>query len=458
LATSLQLVQDETTPDAPESAALRTLARYFFATFWLIIFTGALRKWVAPSFKVLYLAQDVPIFGAYLYALWAGLIQRSLLFMGFLFLSCILLMQGFLQILLQQVTPFIALVGFHHYLFYLPMMFVFPICLTYKYRREFIRWNLLLSLPMCGLAIGQSMFPAAAFINQTSEGDAFGVSGSDAVRVSGTFNFTVFYGLWVALPVALCVGEWLLPKEKRVFKNTFLLLGITFAANLCHLISGSRLAIFLSFAAVVGGAVAAFVMGSTRTIATFLALVLLLPAVVGITAVIAPHEYEIITLRLTGEGYREEASHRTSEIAIGFLTEPPLTLVGAGIGMGIDAAHIGSVGGYQVTYSFSEYDTIRDVYELGTLVGLFYVFTRIFFALGMVGLAFLIVRSGGPPHVLPIAFYCFMQCYLGDLTRFGTMTCSQIMLSYAFVLGAYLYSNDEAERELAAASNLMRAV
>jgi hypothetical protein len=443
-------------PAAEEPAAIRTLARYFFATFWLIVFTGALRKWVAPSVKILYLAQDLPIFGAYLYALWAGLIQRSLLLMGVLFLSCILLTQGFLQIILQQVSPFIALVGFHHYLFYLPMMLIFPVCLNYKYRREFIRWNMLLCLPMCGLAIAQSMFPAAALINKTSEGEAMGLSGSDAVRVSGTFNFTGFYGLWVALAVALCVGEWLLPKEKRAFKSTYLLLACTFASNVCHIISGSRSAILLSFAALVGGALAAFLLGSTRTIATFFSLVLLLPAIVGVTAVIAPHEYQIITERLTGEGYRQEASHRVSEIAIGFITEPPMTLVGAGIGMGIDAAHLGAVGGYQVTYNFSEWDTIRNVYELGTLVGLFYVMTRIFFALGMVGLAVWIVRCGGPPHVLPIAFYCFMQCYLGDLTRFGTMTCSQIMESYAFILGAYLYSNDEADQELAAASDLTR--
>ena len=455
---ALQFIQDEMMSEAEEQPRIRTLARYFFATFWLIVFTGALRKWIAPGFKLLYLAQDVPIFGAYFYALRAGLVQRTVLGAGILFFSFILVLQGLLQIMMQVVTPFVALVGFHHYLMYLPMMLVFPVCLTDEYRRKFIRWDLLLSLPMCALAVAQSLFPASAFINQTTEGEAMGLSGSDAVRVSGTFNFTGFYGLWVALALSLCIGEWLQPKHKRVFKSTKLLVACTVAVNLCNLISGSRSAILLSLGAIAGGALVAVLKGSARTIAAFLAFILLLPAFVAITAWIAPHEYDIVTERFTGDRYTQEAKHRVSEIAIGFIIAPPLTLVGKGIGMGIDAAHIGTTGGYQLTYSLSEWDTERTVFELGTLVGLFYVFTRLLFALGMIGLGIWLVQRGGPPHVIPIATYSFLQCFLGDLTRFGTMTMTQILLGYAFILGAYFHFNNEAGQELMAAPNLMRSV
>jgi hypothetical protein len=165
-----------------------------------------------------------------------------------------------------------------------------------------------------------------------------------------------------------------------------------------------------------------------------------------LVAVLVPNEFQIIVERFTGDEYVAEAQGRTLDIAVGFLTDPPFSLIGAGIGMGIDAAHFGENYNANFLYQSSEWDTIRIVYEEGTLVGLFYDFTRIAFSLGMVFLAIQIVRKGGVPHVLPIAMYCFAQVYLQDLTRLGSMTSGQVAIAYAFILSVYLYPHSNAEQ------------
>ena len=98
-------------------------------------------------------------------------------------LATILTLQGLLQVIVLGLSPFVAVVGIHNYLFFLPILFIFPLCLTPKYRRNFIWWNLIGSIPMCLLAIAQNISPKQAWVNRTSEGgEAFGVPGADVAR------------------------------------------------------------------------------------------------------------------------------------------------------------------------------------------------------------------------------------------------------------------------------------
>ena len=443
------------------------MAGLYFATFWLILMTGAVRKWIFPSVTVLYLAQDVPLLFAYTYALWSGVFTRSLLLLSLLSLCSLLILQGLMQVLTNGLSTFILAAGFHNYFYYLPILIVFPICLTEKYRRDFVRWNMLLSIPMCLLALAQNKAPRSAWINRTTEGQAFGLPGSDVARVSGTFNFTSFYGIWTGLAVALCVGEWLLPAHRRAIKRGWLLLLCTGTVNLCFLVSGSRTAIALAGVAVFGGMVAAVVLGSGRSLIAIGGIVVLLPLGVGATYAISPDLYNIIMERFTGDAYVSDNEHRVSEGMIGFVTIPKFSLIGAGLGMGVDAAHAGSSDAYNFTYALSEYDMIRVVLELGTPVGLIYAFSRIAFFLGLILLSVRLVRIGCSPHVLPLSFFLFAQAYQGDMTRNAATSGSMVMVGSAFILGAFYNpdSPDEPDEidntispQLGAGETLMRPV
>jgi hypothetical protein len=439
-----------------ESAALQMQARLVMATLIALIFTGAIRKWVLPGMSILYLLQDVPIGCAYLYAAWTGLYTRGYMMLGVLLLSIIITLQGLAQIIFGGLAPFVAGVGLHNYLFYLPMLVAFPLAFTLKNRNRFIRWNLMLSIPMCALAIAQAQSPKTAWVNHTSEGDAFGVPGAEIARVMGTFNFTVFYGIWVAGVVALCMGEWLLPVHRRAIKSRWLLILCTFSINLCHLVSGSRSAIALAAVAIAGAAMAAAVLGSGRALLAIGGICFLLPVAATATYFISPDEFNIVTERFTGEHYVADGKLRLSDAVIGFATVPQFSLVGAGVGMGVDAAHVGNADTYNFTYQLSEQDMIRNVMELGTPVGLLYALVRLSFAGGMFIFAIRLVKDGSSPHVMPLAFFLFVQVYLNDLTRAATMTASQVMLGYAFILGTYFYPDNASEQDFAGDS-LMRS-
>jgi hypothetical protein len=445
LATALNYAPEITIESPREDAVIRGLSRYFFMSFWLVVFTGAIRKWVMPHVNVLYLLQDVPMAMGYFYALRMGIFDRGYMSLGLVLLSAILVLQGLMQMVVSGLSLFVAGVGMHNYLFYLFMLLVFPLCLTEKNRRTFVRWNLLFSIPMCALAIAQAESPLNAWVNHTSEGDAFGVPGAENVaRVSGTFNFTFFYGIWVSIAVALCMGEWLLPKERRVLRSQWLLILCTFTVNICHLVSASRQAIMLAGMAILGGLVGALVLRSYRAIAVILGILFMLPVTAGLTYLISPLEANIVWERFTGSHYVEDGRSRVAGSAFGFLSEPSFSLVGAGIGLGVDASHVGNAETYNFTYQLSEVDTTRTVMELGTPVGLFYVFVRLTFITGMIFAAIRIVRAGSCPHVLPLAFCLFAEAFLGDLTRAATMTASQVMLGYCFILGALYYPDQAA--------------
>jgi hypothetical protein len=439
-----------------EFAPAQTMARLFFATFWVILLNGAVRKWIAPNISILYLLQDVPIFIAYCYAIWKGFFDRGYLMLGIVLLSTIILLQGLVQILVSGLDLFVALAGFHNYLFYLPMLIVFPLCLTERYRRNYIWWNLILSIPMCALAIAQALSPKMAWVNKTTGGEAAGVPGADVARVSGTFNFNGFYGIWVAMAVALCLGEWLLPKRRRVINQTWLLILCTFTVNLCHLVAASRSAIVLAAMAVVGAMIGAVVLGSNRAILAIGGILILLPVVAGATFVISPQEFNIVVQRFTGEGAKENVTDRLEDGLIGFAITPQFSLIGAGIGMGVDAAHVGNADTYNFTYQLSEQDTVRNVMELGTPVGLLYVLTRVTFIYAMIFLSIRIVREGSSPHVLPLSLVLLGQSY-ADLTRNAAMTASQVMVGYAFILGAYFYPDAKTSPDFEADDSLMRS-
>jgi hypothetical protein len=455
LATTLQFA-DEITVEAPrESASARVLARLYFAIFWSILFTGAIRKWIAPGVTVLYLLQDVPITIAYFYAFWKGFFDRGYMLLGVVMLSAILVLQSLAQIVFG-LDPYVAVIGLHNYLYYLPMLVVFPFCLTEKYRRDFIWWNLIFSIPMCLLAITQALSPRSAFVNQSTGGEAAGVPGADVARVSGTFNFAGFYSVWVGIAVALCMGEWLLPKERRAIRSQWLLILCTFTVNLCHLVSASRASIMMAAIAVFGAMVGAIVLGSNRAILAIMGICILLPVAAAATFVISPAEFNVVVDRFAGEGKTQSLVERVEDSLIGFAITPKFSLIGAGIGMGVDAAHVGNADTYNFTYDLSEQDTVRNVMELGTPVGLLYVLTRIGFVYGMIFLSIRLVRSGSSPHVLPLSFVILGQTYQ-DLTRNAAMTATQVMMGYAFILGVYYYPDAKTSPDFGADDSLMRS-
>ena len=430
---------DEQTFEQPlESRTTRRIAYLFFATFWTIIFTGSVRKWLFPDTSAFYVLQEIPISLAYLYAIYKGYFFRNIFFLALMFLSAILVLQALLQMIFVGLTPFIALVGLHHYLYYLPMLLVFPLALTPRYRKAFIRCNVWAALPMVLLSVAQAMSPTTAWINHTSAGDSMGLPGVEVARISGPFNFTTYYGIWIGMAFALCLGEWLEPRSRRAVRSNVLLATATVCWALIALISGSRQNIMLCAAGAAGAFLVVAFTRSVRGILLVLLALLALPATGGLVYVLSPVEFTAIYTRFAESkaNTNNDIGGRIGESFYGWIYEPGLSFIGAGIGQGVDAAHLGAADSNSFTYQLSEADTVRNVMELGTPIGWLWCILRFGMAFLMIGIAWRLIRIS--PHCLPLACMLFGQIG-ADLTRNATMTFTQVMVGYCFILGARIF-------------------
>ena len=426
----------------------QTLLRLFFATYWLVVFTGAIRKWLFPTNQIFYLLQDIPLAIAYLYALWTGLFTRFFLALGVASLCAVLIAHGLLQVVLIDLPIKVLVIGLHNYIFYLPMLLIFPLAMTAEGRKKYIRWNLLLNLPMTLLVVAQSRSSATAFINRTTALKGFGGLGGDLARGTGTFNFVSFYALWLAIVFALCMGEWLIPQERRAC-GKLLLVASTLGALLSTAVSGERSSLGYAAIVMVVAIFAAATLRAFRPLMITGGILLFAPGILLISAILSPTMLRAFEARTTNAGNVQNSKGRILNLLTGFIPQrfDPL---GAGLGEGSDAAHVGEIDAYQVTYTLDETDLPRTIDELGTFTGSFYDLMRMGMAVGVVLLGVYLLVWQRYPHPLLLSVMVCMDLYIGDLTRNSTMTATQTFLAASFVLGALYFP----QINLAATPNL----
>jgi hypothetical protein len=424
------------------------LAHLFMAAWLCVILQGALRKWVAPGAGFLYLLQDVPLVLAYVYALWKGLIWGGKLAWMCLIVSFVLALHTMLQLIFVDLRPRTAIIGLHQYVFYLPILFLAPVCYNHKNRERFIRWNMLIIVPMSLIAALQSRAPAAAWINRTSNGEDTGLGGIgiDKVRATGTFNFTVTYAIWCGFAVGLVLGEWLSPPSRRIFKSKAMLLLCTMGAIVAPLVSGSRLAVLLAGLAFVGGFVSVIVTRNVRLILRFSAVVLLLPILVVVGYYAAPTSFQAVLDRFSGEGAQQEMGSRVEKMVTAFSYASRYSVLGVGIGYGIPAANPGAN-----AFNLSENESIRIIGELGTYTGVAVIAVRyicgvlLFFACIR---ALQLPRGHALPHALPLMFTMAPTLAVGELTSAAPVVATQLYFWIAIILSALLFRREPIEASL----------
>jgi hypothetical protein len=227
-------------------ASRRRLRQLLWLYFWLLIFEGALRKWVVPGLSNPLLLVRDPIA---LLALWWGLpllrqrrwqiwLQPLLLFGS---------LGGLLAVTVGHGDLFTALYGARVFLLQMPLIFLFAAVFD---RRDVIRfaWVLLwLSIPMTVLLAIQSSLPDSHFLNVGPGGFATaafqGALGRS--RPPGTFTFisgvVSFYSLAAASLFMVLYGSKVRQRD-RLF---CMVAGIALVVALPVSISRSLLAGYL---------------------------------------------------------------------------------------------------------------------------------------------------------------------------------------------------------------------
>lgn len=167
--------------------------------FFLLIFEGALRRWVLPGFSDLLLIVRDPIAMFILYQAWRN---HLFVFNGYLIaFFTIALVSFFTAILIGHGNWIVALYGVRIIVIHLPLVFIIGTLYNSEDVLKIVRWMILLSIPMTMLIVIQFYSPQTSLINVGLAGNADGGGFSGALgyfRPPGTFSFilgvSLFYG------------------------------------------------------------------------------------------------------------------------------------------------------------------------------------------------------------------------------------------------------------------------
>lgn len=214
----------------------------------LLIFEGAIRKWVFPeSQQLIYFAKDVLLLGCYAGYLRDQGARRYRISVPPILILLIVVgaSWGALEIFNPQLPSLlVGILGFKAYFFYVPLMFVLPACFeTDDELNAFLRRYCLIAVPVALIGMLQFGSAPSSAINayatgRGQEGEIVTFGSSERVRITGTFAFITGYTSYLVanatlLLAALGASRWRLATNRKLYLALgFSLLGM--------LMTGSR--------------------------------------------------------------------------------------------------------------------------------------------------------------------------------------------------------------------------
>jgi hypothetical protein len=427
-------------PHIHYAAPMPLLKKLFWAYFLLLIFEGALRKWILTPFAApLLLVRDpialLIIFEAYRENKWP---ERWSTVTGILSI-------GLLGICVTQlvigINPWFAgLYGLRSYLLPFPVAFIMGEELTEEDLRKFGYVTLLLLLPMTLLEIVQYMAPGNSFLNSGAYagGGQQDYTGGH-VRASGTFSFVVGPAAYGPLAAAFIlygfVNEKVAPK--------WLLWAAAFALLFSVPVIGSRTLVYELIGVAACAAVGAFC-GVTQLFQSLKYAVPLLVVFLLITLLPIFSQASASLRQRFAEASRSEGSlsQAVEERTVGgmaatieqtdFLSNP------IGVGMGAGAAAVSKLTRGDVYFLTGEGEYSRVLTELGPFPGLLFMIFRLLLAVFVGASALAQARRHEPLALLllPLAFVSVFMGVLEQPTSQGFM-----VVGLAFSLAALRHEN-----------------
>ena len=357
----------------------RTPRLVLFLYIFLLVFEGALRKWVLPSMSsALVLARDPLVLYLVFYGLKRGWLRNAYVHLAFLasFVSLIVA-------LAKDINWEVAYYGAHSFLLYYPCIFVLPHILAMKDVYRIGIAFLLMSIPMSALVLVQYGSPKDAWVNIGVGGEGSSTFGGvlNFFRPAGTFSF--ISGLVAFQGVVGMFLSWFLFDAKARVKSNFpyWLLLITLGLYIALVpLSLSRTNVFQSVFIFLVGALPAL---KKQKVTNNLFLLLVFCVVALIVYTRFAESFDILFLRF------DEASKVEGNVIEGSLGnrllgsfwqifEVQTPFWGRGIGTGTAVAI--SKYGYPLVY-WQDSELPRHVYESGLLLGGVYILLRVVLAM-----------------------------------------------------------------------------
>ena len=355
------------------------LTKLFWVYFLLLIFEGALRKWIFPPLSApLLLIRDpiglMIIFQAYRENKWP---EKWSAVTGIL--SAVMLGICVLQLVAGDNPWFAALYGLRSYLLPFPVAFIMGENIDEEELRKFGYWTLLILLPMTLLEVAQYLAPAGSFLNKGAyEGAEQIMYAGQHVRASGTFSFVTgpmcFTPLAAAFILYGFVNEKLAPK--------WLLWSAAFALLLSVPVVGSR-TIVIQLAGIALCAGIGALCGVTQLFQSIKWAVPLLAIafLVSLLPIFSEASNSLHARFRQASNSEGSVSHAVEERTVGSIlydiNQVDFGKNPIGLGMGLGASAITQLMHGQVSFIAGEGEISRVTYELGPFPGLFFMIFRL---------------------------------------------------------------------------------
>lgn len=410
------------------SPRMPLLKKLFWVYFLLLIFEGALRKWVLPQLSApLLLVRDpvafLIIWEAYRTRKWP---KQWASVIGILAAGILVLC--FVQLVAGENPWFVALYGVRSYLLPFPVAFILGENLDQDDLRSFGRCILWLLLPLTALEVAQYRAPANSILNV---GAYLGSRQLDYagghVRASATFSYVT--GPTSFLPLAAAFIFYAIVDGK--FAKRWLIYAASFALLVAIPVTGSRTLVVLLIAVL--ASVASAAMFGISQLASAVKAILALIVVAGLVSQlpIVSESTRTFQERLTNASGAEGST----QVTVGARITGPIVQAiedsvssdhwyGAGMGFGSNAAATLLTGRTQFLLGEGEFG--RVLYEFGPIFGFAFMIFRFMLAVMIAGKALSRVRE-----YEPLAW--FLVPSLFPVLAFGTL--EQPTVQGFFVIG-----------------------
>ena len=355
------------------------LKKGIWTYFILLIFEGALRKWVLPGLATPLLIIRDPVAICLLIMAWRKGIFIFNTYVIAIFI--IALLSIFIAVIFGHGSLLVALYGARIYLVHFPIIFVIGSVFNRKDVLTLGKVIIWLSIPMIILLVYQFYSPQSAWVNRGIGGDLAGGGFSGALGFSRgptTFSFTNGTALFFSFVACFVFYFWMEPKKfinksLLILSTIALIMSIPFSISRTLFFSVLLIAVFVLF-------VISKKSGSLgRIIVIFIVVVVLVTIISQLSFFQTATEAFVSRFNSASEsegGVEGTLGNRyLGGFLIAFESSSKLPFFGYGIGMGTNA------GGFLLTgatgFLVSEEEWGRLIGELGLLMGTIVIIIRL---------------------------------------------------------------------------------
>ncbi len=419
---------------------IKNIQYLIWVYFWLLIFEGALRKWVVPQLSTpLIIIRDPVIIGAYFLAWRAGLFPKDILTKSIIYLALISFLAGLATVITSDNNLVVTIYGLRTNFLHLPLIFLIPKVFSLNDVKKLGRWFLLLSVPMAVLMIYQFHAPPDAFINRGVTAEVLQIASADGkIRPPGTFSFITGAVEYFSLVTSFLLYGLV---QSKIYPN-WLLSAAGLGLVLALAVSGSRTAI----GSVVIVLICLMIVLLIRpSIAKKSYRLLLVAGIIGFSLRFVPAFSEgtkVLNDRVeSANTFAPGEGNFFTRFFNGFLeafnNTDQIPWLGYGLGKGTNAGSALLTGRSQ--FLLAEGEWARVVLESGLVLGLLYILLRIAI-IGWMG--WLCIKSASTSNILPLLLYG--SCAINILNgQFGQPT----TLGFAVLGGGLCLASRQVESQ-----------